>query len=496
MSIPTKSVKITPAIMIGGSGTRLWPLSRSNMPKQFLRLVDDRSLFQNTLARVNDAMFSAPWLLTSRAFIDMVNAQARQMEQEFAGIVLEPLQRGTAAALAAVAVAASEGDADALVLAMPADHVIDDPALFLEAVKKAVPLAESSKIVTFGIVPTEPETGFGYIRPGEPYVVDGEELGALVNQPGGFLEKPDLERAKQFVEMGYLWNAGIFLFRASALVEELKRHAPAVYEAVAASIAGGTSRDLGSHMLLMPAEEHFARCPLDIPIDTAVLEKSANVAVVPCDDIGWADIGSLSALWDISDKDENGNVLRGDSFVSQSRNCLVHAQSGRRVVLSHIEDIMVIDSEDAVVVLPKAQAQRVKEIVNSLKKMDAPEVSFTRSALKSWGAVKIDRSYGDSQVCAVSFQGKNSVTYMVSGAERETWLLHGDQRAEYGVDGHFTPFVSGNPVSFSRGQVVTIRNAYGLSEFTYVRKDPDLNWKIDDWFPQVAEVEAPKVRLG
>jgi mannose-1-phosphate guanylyltransferase/mannose-6-phosphate isomerase len=495
MSTPMKSAKIIPAIMIGGSGTRLWPLSRSNMPKQFLQLVDDRSLFQNTLARVDDPMFSAPWLLTCRAFVEMVNAQARQIEASFAGIVLEPFQRGTAAALAAVAIAISQDDPDALVLAMPADHVIDNPALFLDAVRKAIPLAESSKIVTFGIVPTAPETGFGYIRPGEPYVIEGQQIGALVSQPGGFLEKPDLERAQQFVQMGYLWNAGIFLFRASALVEELRQHAPQVEEAVSASIVGGSSSDLGGHILLMPSDEHFARCPNDMPIDTAVLEKSANVAVVPCNDIGWADIGSLSALWDISDKDENGNVLRGDGFVSQSRNCLVHAESGRRVVLSHVEDIMVIDSEDTVVVLPKSEAQKVKDIVNSLKKLDAPEVNFTRSALKSWGAIKIDRTYGDSQVCALTFDGKSSVTYRVFGAERETWFLHGDQRAEYGVDGRFLPFISGVPVSFNKGQVVTIRISSGPSEFTYVRKGPDLNWRIDDWFPQVAEVEAPKVRL-
>lgn len=156
---------------------------------------------------------------------------------------------------------------------------------------------------------------------------------------------------------------------------------------------------------------------------------------------------------------------------------------------------MVIDSEDAVVVLPKSEAQRVKDIVNSLKKMNAPEVSFTRSALKSWGNVKIDRIYDDSQVCAVTFQGKGSVTYRVSGAESETWFLHGDKRAEYGVDGHFIPFISGSPVTFIKGQVVTIRSASGMSEFTYVRKDTDLNWRIDDWFPQVVEVEAPRVRV-
>lgn len=495
MSTVTKSVTIIPAIMIGGSGTRLWPLSRSNMPKQFLQLVNDRSLFQNTLARVDNALFSAPWLLTCRAFVDMVNAQARQIDAGIASIVLEPMQRGTAAALAAVAEAIGNSDPDALVLAMPADHVIEQPDVFIEAVRKAVPLALADKIVTFGIVPTAPETGFGYIRPGAPFRVNGEAVGSLVDQPGGFLEKPDLIRAQEFVEAGYFWNAGIFLFRASALVEELKLHAPAVYEAVAASIENGTTRDLGSHLLLMPNDEDFAACAHDIPIDTAVLEKSGNVAVVPCDDIGWADIGSLSALWDISEKDENGNVLRGNGYVSQSRNCLVHAESGRRVVLSHIEDIMVIDSEDAVVVLPKSEAQRVKDIVNSLKKMNAPEVSFTRSSLKSWGKVKIDRVYDDSQVCAVTFQGKGSVTYRVSGAENETWLLHGSNRAEYGVDGHFIPFVSGNPVTFSKGQVVTIRSSSVLSEFTYVRKDADLNWRIDDWFPNVAEVEAPRVRL-
>lgn len=495
MSTVTKSAKVTPAIMIGGSGTRLWPLSRSNMPKQFLQLVNERSLFQNTLTRVDDELFSSPWLLTCRAFVDMVNAQVRQMDAEFASMVLEPMQRGTAAALAAVAEAISLSDPDALVLAMPADHVIERPEEFVEAVRKAVPLAEKGKIVTFGIVPTAPETGFGYIRPGDPVIIDGETIGALVNQPGGFLEKPNLARAQEFLERGYFWNAGIFLFRAATMISELKRHAPDVYEAVSASVVNGVTRDLGSHSLLMPNDDDFARCPHDVPIDTAVLEKSDVVAVVPCNDIGWADIGSLSALWDISHKDENGNVLRGDSFISETRNCLVHAQSGRRVVLSHIEDLMVIDSEDAVVVLPKAQAQRVKDIVNALKKMNAPEVNFTRSALKSWGNVKIDRDYGDSQVCAVTFNGKTSVTYRVTGAESETWFLHGDQRAEYGVDGHFTPFVAGSPVSFSKGQVVTIRSASGLSEFTYVRKAPDQNWRIDDWFPQVAEVGAPRVRL-
>jgi mannose-1-phosphate guanylyltransferase/mannose-6-phosphate isomerase len=478
--------------MIGGSGTRLWPLSRSNMPKQFLRLIDENSLFQNTLARVDDALFNEPWLLTGHAFIEMVNAQVRQMDAGIASLIIEPAQRGTAAALAAVAEAISKNDPDAFVLAMPADHVIEKTEPFLEAVRRAIHLAEAGKIVTFGIVPTAPETGFGYIKPGKPFVSGDDVIGALVEQPGGFLEKPDLVRAQQFVDMGYLWNAGIFLFRASTLIQEMKLHSPDVYNAVSASISSGITRDLGSHLVIMPNKEDFALCPNDISIDTSVLEKSNNVAVVPCDDIGWADIGSLSALWDISEKDESGNVVRGHGYVSNSRNCLVHSESGRRVVVSHIEDIMVIDSEDAVVVLPISEAQRVKDIVNSLKKMNAPEVKFTRSSFKSWGKLTVDRVYDDSQVCAVTFNGRSSVAYRVASAESEIWLCHGDSNAEYSVDGQLHSFVSGRPVSFSKGQVITIRSSCEWSEFTYVRKHPDLNCGIDDWFPQMAEVEPPR----
>ncbi|WP_179875679.1 sugar phosphate nucleotidyltransferase [Sinorhizobium sp. BJ1] len=482
--------------MIGGSGTRLWPLSRTNMPKQFLRLVGDRTLFQNTLARINDPLFSQPWLLTGTLFVELVNAQAGQMGAPFQGIILEPLQRGTAAALAAVAITISESDPDALVLAMPADHVIENTPEFIEAVKRAIPLAEASKIVTFGIVPTAPETGFGYIRPAEPYIYKGQEVGALVSQPGGFLEKPDLDRAKEFVELGYLWNAGIFLFRASVLTEALLRHAPETYRSAKCSIENGRRRDLGSHVVLMPSEEHFACCPHDVPIDTAVLEKSDSVAVVPCNDIGWADIGSLSALWDISHKDENGNVLKGDGFFSQSRNCFVHAESGRRVVLSNIDDLMVIDSEDAVVVLPRSEAQGIKHVVTFLKQISAPEINFTRSMTKAWGAIEIDRTFDKGQVCSVEVQESSSVTYRVAGAESEIWLLQGGGIAEYGLEGTFARFSSGIPVTFRKGQIVTIRSVSGPVRFTYMRNSPDFSCRIDDWFPQVAEVDAIRARLA
>ncbi len=483
--------QIIPAIMIGGTGTRLWPLSRSNMPKQFLRLTNEKSLFQNTLARVEHPIFANPWFLTTQSFVELVNAQAEEAGNAYDGIVLEPLQRGTAAALAAIALKLTKSDPDALVLAMPADHVVGKPENFVSAVERAIPLAEDGKIVTFGIVPTEPETGFGYIRPSEPYLLNGVEIGALVEQPGGFLEKPDRERAEQFVAAGYLWNAGIFLFKASVLAAELKRHAPETFQATNAAIDRGEDRSFSNHVVHIPSAEDFANCPHDVPIDIAVMEKSDCVAVVPCNDIEWADIGSLSALWEISQKDadEGRNVMVGDALLTETRNCFVHAQSGRKVVLGHVDDMVVIDSEDAVVILPRNQSQRVKDIVKTLKATDAKQVKYTRSATRSWGTVSIDRTFDSSQVCAVTLKKQVPITYRVAGAEREVWMFHGDGAAEYSEDGAFKRFQSGVPVSFREGQIVTLRNITGHAEFTYVRNKPDFDRAIEDWFPQVAEIE-------
>ncbi|CTQ56354.1 Alginate biosynthesis protein AlgA [Roseibium album] len=485
------SRKIIPAIMIGGSGTRLWPLSRSNMPKQFLRLTNDKSLFQNTLQRVESSVFEKPWFLTTQSFVELVYAQAEEIGSCFDGIILEPLQRGTAAALATVAIKLAKTDPDALVLAMPADHVVGKPENFVSAVERAIPLAEDDKIVTFGIVPTQPETGFGYIRPGEPYVLNGAEIGALVEQPGGFLEKPDRERAEQFLEAGYLWNAGIFLFKASVLIEELKRHAAATHDAAYRAIENGEDRPFAQHVVHLPNTEDFAKCPHDVPIDIAVMEKTDRVAVVPCNSIEWADIGSLSALWEIGEKDgdDSRNVLVGDALVTEAQNCFVHSTEGRKVVLGHVDDMVVIDSEDTVVVLPRHQTQRVKDIVKSLKSSKAKQVKFTRSATKTWGTVRIDRTFPNGQVCAVTIKKQLPITYRVAGAEREVWVTHGNSGAEYCEDGIFKPFLPGVPVSFREGQVVTLRNKSGHAEFTYIRNKPDFESTIDDWFPQLAEVD-------
>lgn len=483
--------KVIPAIMIGGTGTRLWPLSRSNMPKQFLRLTNNKSLFQNTLERIRGPVFSDPWLLTSKAYMELIDAQADEANSQFSGIIVEPSQQGTAAALAAIAAKIHASDPDAIILALPADHVVEKPDLFVEAVKTALPLAKDNKIVTFGIVPTTPETGFGYIRPGTPYCVGGQEIGSLVEQPGGFLEKPNSMRAEAFVQSGYLWNAGIFLFKASTLLKELRQHAPETFLAAQLSIENGENQQGQQYVLHYPSAEHFARCPKDTPIDIAVMEKSDKVAVVPCDGIGWADIGSLSALWEVNRKksDENGNVVVGDGLVTGAKNCFVHSQAGRKVVLGHVDDMVVIDSEDAVVVLPRKESQRVKEIANRLKKENAAQQRFSRSSVRRWGTIKIDRLFERSQVSTVTLNENSSITYFVEDTQSEIWISQGDNQAEYNVDGAFKKFIPGVPVTVRKGQVIAIKSFSKFSEFTYIRSNPDFQRPVDQWFASAGEIE-------
>lgn len=460
------SRKVIPAIMIGGSGTRLWPLSRANMPKQFLRLTNDHSLFQNTLLRARGELFEDPWLLTGDTFMDLVGAQMREVQISHQGVIVEPLQRGTAAALAAVAVAIGQADPDALILAVPADHVIRNDLKFRSAIERAMPIAAADRIVTFGIVPTAPETGFGYIRPGEA-IYDGEDaVGAHVEQPGGFLEKPNAERAAEFVRSGFYWNAGIFLFKASTMLEELAAYAPETLAAVDKSIDRKWQAGSRPH-LVQPAAAEFALCPPDLPIDTAVMEKSKRVAVVPCDDIGWADIGSLSALWEIHEKDHNGNVIKGNGLLQHAKDCFVYSTTERRIVVGHARDIMVIDTEDAVVVMPREQAQTIKDVVGALKILNAPEVAFTRSATTGWGAVRVDSIGENSQSWSVTIEEGSAFTHGVSVAGSEIWILNMGE-GYHEVNGTRHAFAPGVPVILERGDLVTISAGQVAADFTLI----------------------------
>lgn len=280
---------IVPAIMVGGFGTRLWPLSRPEKPKQFLVVEGDKSLFQNTVLRVQVDCFTPPWLLANRKTLSLAEAQLSDININPAGLIVEQSQIGTAAAIAALLTVMGPARRGDLVLVLPSDHVLGRSDLFQHNVKSATSLAKQGKIVTFGIVPTAPETGFGYIRPGVAM------LHANVVQPGGFVEKPNSVDAKRYVEAGYLWNSGMFLFSVGTMLQEYETHAPDLLVAVSAAVATGSTEAINGirHHLLGDVASIL---PAALPIDKVIMEKSHNIVVVPCSKMDWRDVGTLAAL--------------------------------------------------------------------------------------------------------------------------------------------------------------------------------------------------------
>ena len=362
---------IIPVLLAGGAGTRLWPVSRDALPKQFLPLVGERSTYQETLLRVNDPMFAAPIVITGPNFHFFARRQAEEIGVE-ATVVIEPLRRDSGPAIAAATAVARARDPDAVVLALAADHIILDVPAFREACAAGRAAAEAGHIVTFGIKPTEPKTSYGYILPGEPIGATG------AHEVARFVEKPDAATAERYVAEGYLWNSGNFLFRADVLLGELERLEPDMAEAIAAAVAGA-SNDLG-FLRLQP--EAFARAPQK-SIDYAVMEKTDRAAVV-AGDFRWSDIGSWDALFDITPRDPQGNVLQGQVTTMDARNNIVHSDA-RLTALLGVEDLVVVTTPDAVMVAPRARAQEVRELVNKLKAGKRPEATEHRRVHRPWG---------------------------------------------------------------------------------------------------------------
>lgn len=350
--------KITPVILSGGSGTRLWPLSVAERPKQFLALASDRSMFADTLARACDAARFGPALIIG------AERHSALMETELGGaafadarIILEPSARNTAPAIALAAIAAGSGDA--VMLVMPSDHVIADLPAFLAAIDTALPAARQGWLVTFGINPTGPETGFGYIQMAEP----------LTDSPGvrkvaRFIEKPPRAKAEAMLAQGgHAWNAGIFLMRADRYLEELAAHAPAMHRAAHDALDG---IDLSAR-LIRPLPDRFAACPSD-SIDYAVMERAARVGIVPVS-CGWSDVGSWDALAEIGAPDAEGNTVSGEVIMLDSRNNHIHAD-GITVTASGISDLIIIANGSHVMIVPKGRSQDVKAIAEALKAKD------------------------------------------------------------------------------------------------------------------------------
>ncbi|MBE2291068.1 MAG: mannose-1-phosphate guanylyltransferase/mannose-6-phosphate isomerase, partial [Xanthomonadaceae bacterium] len=323
-----------PVILSGGSGTRLWPLSREAYPKQFLPLAGEDTMLQATWQRVAALASGAPLVVANEEHRFMVAEQLRQAGCVPAAILLEPTGRNTAPAIAVAALQATAEGADPLLLVLPSDHVVADPAAFRAAVARAVPAAEAGRLVTFGIVPTGPETGYGYIK-----AIAGQGAQAAVLKVDRFVEKPDAATAAQYVASGeYFWNSGMFLFRASCYLAELERHAPAMLTDCRAAFAGA-SRDADFVRLDKAA---FAACPSD-SIDYAVMEKTAEAAVLPIA-VGWNDVGSWSALWEVAEQDGDGNAHHGDVLALDCRNTLAWADR-RLVAMIGLRDVVVVDSD-------------------------------------------------------------------------------------------------------------------------------------------------------
>ena len=363
--------KLQPVLLSGGSGTRLWPLSREAYPKQFLPLAGPDTMLQATWQRVAAIADTPPIVVANEEHRFLVAEQLRQIGAPTPLIMLEPVGRNTAPAIAAAALQAMADGDDPLLLVLPSDHVVRDPDAFRRAVEEASGAAEQGALVTFGVVPTKPETGFGYIQ------AAADATG--VRQVARFVEKPDANTARDYVQAGgYYWNSGMFLFRASRYLQELERFRPDMLAAVRAA-CDKASRD-GDFIRL--DKDAFAKSPSD-SIDYAVMERTEAAMVLPVD-IGWNDVGSWSALWDVSPHDADGNASFGDVIAVDSRNSYVHSR--RLVALVGVDDLVVVETDDAVLVARKERVQQVKDVVARLKDEHRSQVALHREVHRPWGS--------------------------------------------------------------------------------------------------------------
>lgn len=368
---------IFPVVIAGGTGTRLWPLSRSNYPKQFIPLCGEYSMLQETLLRVNGLKHQPPVIICNEENRFITAEQVKQLKLVNTKILLEPVGRNTAPAIALAAFIAQQQGDDPLLLVLAADHVIQNVSAFHAAVEQATASAESGKLVTFGVVPDHAETGYGYIRRGEVTAVSLS--GEQTYQVAAFVEKPDKTTAEHYLASGeYYWNSGMFMFKASRYLAELQQHRPDIYQSCQDAVAE-LAEDLD---FIRINKEAFTSCPED-SIDYAVMEKTKDAVVVPLD-AGWNDVGGFAALWQIADKDAQNNVLRGEVFIHNSHDLYVHSDD-KMIATVGVKDLVIVNTKDAVLIAHKDHTQDIKHIVNQLKSASRSEVNFHREVYRPWG---------------------------------------------------------------------------------------------------------------
>ena len=400
-----------PVIMAGGSGTRLWPLSRQLNPKQFLPLVDpDLTMLQATIQRLDGLEHATPRLICNENHRFLAAEQLRQLGLEEANIILEPVGRNTAPAIALAALQALSEQTDPIMLVLAADHLIQDVNAFHQSIAKALVLAESGKLVTFAITPTHPETGYGYLQMGAAVGEGGFEVSR-------FVEKPDLATAQDYLAQGsYFWNSGMFMFRASRYIQELERFQPTIVSVCREALAKG-AQDM--HFTRVDSAI-FSSSP-DDSIDYAVMEKTSDAVMVPLN-AGWSDIGSWSAIWDSGEKNEQGNLFKGDVLSENTSGSYVHA-THRLVTTVGVENLIIVETKDAVLVAHKDHVQDVKKIVDQLKGCKRHEHTNHREVYRPWGVYDSIDNGERYQVKRITVKPGEKLSVQMHHHRAEHWIV-------------------------------------------------------------------------
>ena len=415
---------ITPVILSGGSGTRLWPLSRKLHPKQLLPLLNQSSLLQDTINRLDGLEgIESTVVICNEEYRFMVAEQVHATSIDSRAIILEPVGRNTAPAIALAAFNALQTNEEAVLLVLPADHDIKNVSEFHRAIETGLQQAQEGHFVTFGIVPDAPETGFGYIKAASTVAVN--EVAGIEK----FVEKPNVDTATQYLKEGnYYWNSGMFMFKASEYLKALEEFAPEIYSA-AENAMNAANSDMD---FIRVGIEEFKKCPAD-SIDYAVMEKVSNAVVIPVD-IGWSDVGSWSALHDIGDQDENNNILIGDTKCVSTTNCYVRAET-KLVTTLGIEDIIIVDTEDALLVANKNHVQGIKEIVEALTDENRDEVTLHKRVCRPWGCYQGIDQADRFQVKRITVNPGATLSLQLHHHRAEHWVIvSGTARVTKGED--------------------------------------------------------------
>ena len=401
---------ITPVLLCGGVGSRLWPVSRQGRPKQYLNLIGETSMLQQTLTRIEALAQTSPIIVCNEEHRFLVAEQVRQLGLTSPTIILEPEGKNTAPAIALAAIAASASDSEVNLLVLPADHYVGKPTALIDAIEKAASAASQGKLVTFGLVPSHPETGYGYIRRGEALAIDVSVLER-------FVEKPDQPTAEGYIASGdYVWNSGMFMFTAGQFLVSLAKFQPKMAQ-VCQRAMEQAERDMD---FIRPDAEVFTTCPSD-SIDYAVMEHTPDGAVVSLD-CDWSDIGAWSALWQTGDQDSAGNVTHGDVVLNKTQNSYIRSQS-RLVTTTGVSDIVVVETADAVMVADRHSVQDVKDIVNALKASDRSEADVHQRVFRPWGSYESLTSGAGFQVKRLIVNPGQQLSLQLHHHRAEHWVV-------------------------------------------------------------------------